>query len=70
MIGKKELKIFIIDRLIITATATGIFSILKGANVKTPKASMNAMDIVKLAGGIVGGVPVKNYAVYRKWIKE
>ena len=56
--------------MIITAAATGIFSILKGANVKPPKASMNSMDIVKLAGGIVGGVPVKNYAVYRKLIKE
>ena len=56
--------------MIVTATATGIFSILKGPNVKPPKASMNAMDIVKLAGGIAGGIPVKNYAVYRKWIKE
>ena len=56
--------------MIITATATGIFSVLKGVNVKPPKASMKAVDIVKLADGIVGGVPVKNYAVYRKWIKE
>ena len=67
---KKRIENSIKDRLIITATANGIFSVLKGANVKPPKASMNAMDIVKLAGGIVGSVPVKNYAVYRKWIKE
>ena len=25
---------------------------------------------LKLAGGIVGGVPVKDYAVYKKWINE
>ena len=28
------------------------------------------MNIMKLAGGIVGGVLVKDYAVYKKWIKE
>ena len=28
------------------------------------------MDIMKLADGIVGGVLVKDYAVYKKWIKE
>ena len=31
---------------------------------------MDAIDIMKLAGGIVGGVLVKDYAVYKKWIKE
>ena len=25
---------------------------------------------MKLAGGIVGGVPVKDYAVYKKWINK
>ena len=28
------------------------------------------MNIMKLAGEIVGGVFVKYYAVYKKWIKE
>ena len=56
--------------LIITATTTGIFYVLKAANVKPPKASLDAMDIMKLAGGIVGGVLVKDYAVYRKWINK
>ena len=28
------------------------------------------MDIMKFAGGIVGGVVVKDYAVYKKWINE
>ena len=28
------------------------------------------MDIIKLAGGICGGVLVKDYAVYKKWIKR
>ena len=47
-----------------------MFYVLKVANVKPPKASLDAMDIIKLAGGIVGGVLIKDYAVYKKWIKE
>ena len=43
-----------------------MFYLLKAAIVKLPKASMEAMDILKLAGGIVGGVLVKYYAVYKK----
>ena len=56
--------------MIITATTTGIFFALKVANVKPPKASLDAMNIMKLAGGICGGVLVKDYAVYKKWINE
>ena len=59
-----------IDGLIITTTTTGIFYVRKAANVKPPKASMDAMDIMKRVGGIVGGFLVKNYAVYIKWINE
>ena len=58
------------EGLFITATTTGIFYALKVENVKTPKASLDAMGIMKLAGGIVGGVLVKDNAVYKKWIKE
>ena len=58
------------DGLIITATMTGIFYALKAANVKPPKAYLDSMDIMKLAGRIVGGVLVKDYAAYKKWIKE
>ena len=67
---KKNAEDSIKDGLIITATMTGIFYILKAANVKPPKTSLDAMDIMKLAGGIVGGVLVKDYAVYKKWINE
>ena len=56
---KKNIEDSIKDRLIITGTATGIFL-----------ASLDAMDIMKLAGGICGGVLVKYYAVYKKWINE
>ena len=56
--------------MIITITTTEIFNALKAANVKPPKASLDTMDMIKLAGGIVGGVLVKDYAVYKKWIKE
>ena len=70
LIGKKNIEDSIKDGLIITATTTGIFYVLKAANVKPPKASLDAMDIMKLAGGIVGGVLVKDYAVYKKWINE
>ena len=55
--------------LIITATMTGIFYVLKAANINPPKASLDAMDIMKRACGIVVGVLVKDYAVYKKWIK-
>ena len=68
--GKKNIENFLKDGLIITATTTGIFYALKAANAKPPKASMDAMYIMKLAGGICGGVLVKDYAVYKKWINE
>ena len=58
------------DGLIVTVNTTRIFYILKAANVKPPKTSLDAMDIMKLTGGIVGGVLVKDYAVYKKWINE
>ena len=67
---KKNIEDSFKDGLIITITTTGIFYALKAANVKPPKASLDAMDIMKLAGGIVGGILVKYYAVYKKWIKE
>ena len=53
-----------------TATTTGIFYVLKAAGMKPLKASLDAMDIMRLAGGIMGGVLVKDYAVYKKWINE
>ena len=67
---EKNIEDSIKDGLIITATTTGILYVLKAANVKSPKASLDAMDIMKLAGGTVGGVLVKDYAVYKKWINE
>ena len=67
---QKKFEDSIKDGLIITITTTGIFNALKAANVKPPKASLDTMDMIKLAGGIVGGVLVKDYAVYKKWIKE
>ena len=65
---KKSVEDSIKDGLITTVTMTGIFYVLKAANVKPPKASLNVMDIMKIAGGICGGVLVKDYAVYKKWI--
>ena len=67
---QKEIEDSIKDGLIITITTTGIFYALKAANIKPPKASLDAMDIMKFAGGIVGGVLVKDYAFYKKWIKK
>ena len=67
---KKNVEDSIKDELIIIATTTGIFFALKAANVKPPKASLDVMDIMKLAGGICGGGLVKDYAVYKKWINE
>ena len=67
---EKNIEDSIKDGLIITATTTGMFYVLKAANVKLPKASLDAMDIMKLAGGICREVLVKDYAAYKKWINE
>ena len=67
---KKNIEDSIKDRLIITATTTEIFYVLTAAYIKPPMASLDAMDIMKLFGEIVGGVLVKDYAVYKKWINE
>ena len=67
---KKNIEDSIKNGLIITATTAEIFYVVKAANVKPPKAFLDAMDITKLAGRIVYGVLVKDYAVYKKCIKE
>ena len=56
--------------MIITATMIGIFYVLKAANIKTPKKSLHAMDIMKPSGGTEAGVLIKCYAVYKKWINK
>ena len=63
---EKNFESSIKDGLIITATTTGIFYVVKVLNVKPSKRCLDAMDIMKLAGGIVGGVLAKDYAVYKK----
>ena len=68
--GKKNIEDSIKDRLIIPTTMTGIFYVLKAANVKPPKVSLDAKNIMKLAGRMVDVVLVKDYAVYKKWINE
>ena len=67
---RKNIEDSLKDGLIITIETVGIFFGLKVANVKPPKASMDAMDILKLTGGICRGVLMKYYAVYKKWINE
>ena len=67
---KKNTEDTIKDGLINTGTTMWIFFALKAANVKPRKASMDAMDIMKLTAGIGGGVLVKDYAVWKKWINE
>ena len=67
---RKNIEDSLKDGLIIITGAVGIFFGLKAANVKPPKASLDAMGILKLTGGICGGVLVKDYAVYKKWINE
>ena len=66
---KKNVEDSIKDVLIITATKTAIFYALKAANAKSRKASLDAMDIMKLAGETVGAVLVKDYAVYKNGSK-
>ena len=67
---KKNIEDSLKDGLIITIGAAGIFFTLKAANVKPPKASLDVIDLLKLIGGICGGVLVKDYEVYKKWINE
>ena len=67
---KKNIEDSLKDGLIITIGVAGTFFGLKAANVKPTKASLDAMDLLKLTGGICGGVLVKDYAVYKKWINE
>ena len=72
---KKNIEDSIKDGIIITDTTTGIFFALKAANVKTPKASLDATDIMKLASGICGGVLEStrcspHYAVHKMWKNE
>ena len=67
---KKNIEDSIKDGLIITIGAARMFFGLKAANVKPPKASLDALELLKLTGGICGGVLVKDYAVYKKWVNE
>ena len=67
---RKNIEDSLKDGLIITIGAAGTFFGLKAVNVKPPKASLDATDILKLTDGICGGVLVKDYAVYKKWINE
>ena len=60
---KKNIEHSIKDGLIIIVTTTGIFFAVKSANIKPPKLSLDAMDIMKLAGGLCGGVLVKYYEI-------
>ena len=62
---RKNIEDSIKNGLIITIGVAGIFFGLKVANVKPPKASLDAMDILKLTGGICGGMLVKDYAAYK-----
>ena len=56
---KKNIEDSLKDGLIIPATTTGIFFALKAASLKPLKESLDAMNIMKLVGGICGGVLVK-----------
>ena len=67
---RKNIEDSLRDGLIITIGAAGIYFGLQAANVKPPKASLDAMDTLKLTSGICGGVLVKDYAAYKKWINE
>ena len=63
---KKNVKDSIKYGLIINTADTRIFFALKAVKVKPSKATLEVMDIIKLAGGICGRVLVKDYAIYNK----
>ena len=62
-VWKKNVEDSIKDGLIITAV---IFLALKPTSIKSPKTSLDAMDTMKLTGGICGAILVKDYSVYKK----
>lgn len=47
---------------------TGILFALKIANIKSPKAFLDVMEVMKLALGICGGVLVKEYRPTTEWL--
>ena len=65
----KNLEEAIKEGLVITRSTVGIFWLLKmGKIVSPPKEALDASDIFKLSGGVITGVLLKDYAVYKKWI--
>ena len=68
MFGKKFSEVSIKNGLMVTKAITGKLLALKTTNVKLPKTFLQAMDIMKLAGGIRAASLLKDYAVYKKWI--
>ena len=68
---EKDIEDSLKDEIIITIGATAIIFGLKTLNVVKPPTTskLDAMDIMTLAGGICRGVFIKDYAVYKKWIK-
>ena len=53
---EKNIEGSITDGQIIPATTTEIFFMLKATNIEPPKVSLDALDIMKLTEGIIGGV--------------
>lgn len=68
--GEKNIEDPIKDGLIITATTIEYFFAIMTAKVKPPKVSLDVVDIIKLIGEISGGVLIKDYVAYEKWINE
>ena len=67
---KKNIENSLKDGVTITIETNGLIFGLKAVNVKPPKASLDAMDILKLTAVICGVVFMKDYATYKKRINE
>ena len=69
---RKNIEDSLKDGIIITIGATGIFFGLKALNFVKPRktSKLNALDIMTVPSGICGGIFIKDYAVYKKWINE
>ena len=69
---KKNIEDSIKDGLIITITTAGMLYSLKAANVKLPEASLDTINIMKFAGGIVGGflVPCSLQKINQRVIQQ
>ena len=70
LIGEKNIEDSIKDGLIITATTTGIFFCSHDSQYKTTNSISRRRGYHKIHWWNSGGVLIKDYVAYEKWINK